>query len=62
LARRYGPSNFPADLIALADAPGAMAAVDTELAEVMSRCHDRWIQANAYLDRCAEASRAALRG
>jgi hypothetical protein len=50
-----------ADLIALADALHAIAAIDTELAEAMLRCHTCWAQANAYLDRCAEASRTAAR-
>lgn len=61
LTRRYGPSGCSADFLALADALRAIAAIDIELAEAMIRCHDCWIQSNAYLNRRAEAARAAAR-
>src|SRR5215467_14555227 len=61
LMRRFGPSGCSADLMAMADALRAIAAIDVELAEAMIRCHACWTQSNAYLDRCAEASRAAAR-
>ena len=61
LARRCGRSDCSADLLALADALRAIAALDSELAEAMIRCHHCWSQANACLERRAEESRAAAR-